>query len=66
MMGRLEHFVDTVVGIVLMVCVTVVLAVVIATFILGIGDDVEPEPKPVFDEQEILVVEESIDLDCIE
>ncbi|AFZ71884.1 type IV pilin [Natronobacterium gregoryi] len=40
-----ERAVSPVIGVILMVAITVILAAVIATFVLGIGDDVQQDPQ---------------------
>ena len=45
-----EDAVSPVIGVILMVAITVILAAVIASFVLGLGDTEEPAPNLVFDE----------------
>ncbi|SDQ29483.1 type IV pilin [Natronobacterium texcoconense] len=40
-----ERGVSPVIGVILMVAITVILAAVIATFVLGIGDDIQQDPQ---------------------
>ncbi|SDQ44896.1 type IV pilin [Natronobacterium texcoconense] len=40
-----ERAVSPVIGVILMVAITVILAAVIATFVLGIGDDIQQDPQ---------------------
>ncbi|AFZ71421.1 type IV pilin [Natronobacterium gregoryi] len=40
-----ERAVSPVIGVILMVAITVILAAVIATFVLGIGDDMQQDPQ---------------------
>lgn len=53
LMERLKNFlhsdetaVSPVIGVILMVAITVILAAVIASFVLGLGDQSEPAPNP--------------------
>ena len=47
-----ERAVSPVIGVILMVAITVILAAVIGTFVLGLGDQVESAPQASFDFQE--------------
>ena len=48
-----ENAVSPVIGVILMVAITVILAAVIASFVIGLGDQNDPAPTPQFDiEQE--------------
>lgn len=42
--GRDDRAVEPVVGVILMVAITVILAAVIATFVLGLGEDIQQTP----------------------
>lgn len=44
-----ERAVSPVIGVILMVAITVILAAVIASFVLGLGDQGEPAPNPTID-----------------
>lgn len=50
------RFASASVGVVLMVCVTVVLAVIIGTFVLDLGQTVEPTVEPSFENIETIDV----------
>ena len=44
-----DDAVSPVIGVILMVAITVILAAVIASFVIGLGDQQEPAPTPQFD-----------------
>ncbi|WP_233739907.1 type IV pilin [Halovenus carboxidivorans] len=44
-----DSAVSPVIGVILMVAITVILAAVIASFVLGLGDQGEPAPQPTID-----------------
>jgi flagellin-like protein len=44
-----DNAVSPVIGVILMVAITVILAAVIASFVLGLGDQPDPSPTPQFD-----------------
>lgn len=44
-----DRAVSPVIGVILMVAITVILAAVIASFVLGLGDQGEPAPSPTID-----------------
>ena len=46
-----EDAVSPVIGVILMVAITVILAAVIASFVLGLGDPEEPAPNLAFEEE---------------
>jgi len=46
-----ERAVSPVIGVILMVAITVILAAVIASFVLGLGDTDDPAPNLVFEDQ---------------
>ena len=52
-----DRAVSPVIGVILMVAITVILAAVIGTFVLGLGDQVESAPQASFNFQEVDVTD---------